>query len=134
MGEACLERLRARGADVREKKTFALLLQKIATMTLLADGGSGTLMGRALMLLKNAEGYLTDCIQMGDASPEPHQRGWEVDTNPGDAEARGARCHLEELDELSVTVKPPDFSPTIDVAAALEEVRTSIRVLEIGYS
>jgi len=63
-----LSGLRGRGWDLRERDVFALLLHKVATVFLLADGGTGKNALRASKILKEAETNLV--IYLGAAKGE----------------------------------------------------------------
>lgn len=94
--------LRQHGWDRKEHDVFALLLQRVSTSLLLADHGSGTLVPSALHALHEAESNLQLFVSQAHAKM-------------GDSETQ------------------KQFGPQVDdPAKLLQEINSSIRILEIG--
>jgi len=136
-----LERLRRRGADVRERKVFALLLQTIATMTLVADAGEANLLNHALMLLESAQTYALAAIEEGDQRVK--ENGWDepqgLDEERTDEELLEAETKKPQVSgdddrdrDCSMSIEPKDFNREVDTQQLLDQITCSIRVLEIG--
>lgn len=120
--EEAMRGLRQRGWDRRERDVYALLLQRISTVLLLASEGTGQMIGKALQVLEEAANNLQ--IFIGDAArPE--------DLPDVDAEVD---LELPEEDEKA-KIKKKKFGPQVDNAGELlEQIRTSIKILKVSQT
>jgi len=120
--EQAMVGLRQRGWDRRERDVYALLLQRISTVLLLASEGTGQMIGKALEVLEEAQNNLQ--IFIGEAArpedlPDTHA---EVDLD------------LPEEDEKA-KIKKKKFGPQVDNASELlEQIRTSIKILKVSQT
>ncbi|CAL1164666.1 unnamed protein product [Cladocopium goreaui] len=120
--EEAMRGLRQRGWDRRERDVYALLLQRISTVLLLASEGTGQMIGKALQVLEEAANNLQ--IFIGDAArPE--------DLPDVDAEVD---LELPEEDEKA-KIKKKKFGPQVDNAGELlKQIRTSIKILKVSQT
>lgn len=126
--DECLVGLRQRGWDVRERDVFALLLQKIATVLLAADSGTGNMIPKALEKLKEAEtslnihlGGFEDSSKTYSSKAEAHSQADEAPVDPALSTHEGAP-----------DVEQKTFGPQANAPELLQEVRSTIRILELS--
>ncbi|CAJ1379131.1 unnamed protein product [Effrenium voratum] len=119
--EQAMRGLRQRGWDRRERDVFAMLLQRISTVLLLADDGKGKMISKALDVLQEAANNLQ--IFIGEAArPEDMPDEEEVDLNLPDEEEKAK-------------IKKKKFGPQVDNAGELlEQIQTSIKILKVSQS
>jgi len=110
-----LQGLRARGWDRRERDVFSLLLQKASTALLLSDNGTGLMVHQALSILREAQNLLT--IHLSESHDDLDAHNQRQDSGSGGSG--------------NIDVEPKQFGPRADAGELLEQVRSSIRLLEI---
>jgi len=125
--ESCLSSLRSRGWDRRERDVFAMLLQKVATVYLVADVG---MMPKALRVLREAETNLEIFVQAakstGSCDPEYAEDEPRTDAGQSDVNAQEGPFDVEDLPPKQFGPRPED---PVDL---LRQVRSSVQVLELG--
>jgi len=114
-----IEGLRLRGWDRKERDVFALLLQRVATVCLLGDGGQGLGIPKALTLLKEAEINLQ--IFIGEAA------------RPEDADDAEEQVELDMAEDESERIKNRKFGPQVENAGdLLAQIQSSIKILQVS--
>merc|ERR1719277_2312895 len=110
--ELCLQGLRDRGWDVRERDVFALLLQKVATAFLVTDDGSGHTVPAALRILREAETNLViHCGTMRGSGAHQCDECGKIYADEKDLEAHKQRRHSDGGDEGAGSDERLDVAP-----------------------
>ncbi|CAK9105022.1 unnamed protein product [Durusdinium trenchii] len=121
--EEAMRGLKQRGWDRRERDVYALLLQRISTVLLLASEGTGKLIGKALQVLEEAANNLQ--IFIGEAS--------QFDVP--DMEAEVDVELPKPFEDEKARIKKKKFGPQVDNAGELlEQIRTSIKILKVSQT
>lgn len=123
--EQGLRGLRQRGWDRRERDVFAMLLQRVSTVMLLADDGKGQFIGKALTCLEEAANNLQIfCGEAAQLEAVPDEGDEEVELNFPD-----------NLEDEKARMKKKKFGPQVDNAGELlEQIRSSIKILKVSQT
>eukprot|EP00927_Polykrikos_kofoidii_P065415 TRINITY_DN61171_c0_g1_i1.p1 TRINITY_DN61171_c0_g1~~TRINITY_DN61171_c0_g1_i1.p1 ORF type:complete len:927 (-),score=147.04 TRINITY_DN61171_c0_g1_i1:102-2777(-) len=124
--------LRARGWDTRERDVFALLLQKVATCLLVADDGCGKMLVVAVETLQEAENSLlihlsaplTDVFSCDTCGSQFDRKD--------DLELHSLREHSRAFSKESIDVEAKKFGPRVDPTELLNQIRSSITILQLS--
>eukprot|EP00931_Biecheleriopsis_adriatica_P075024 TRINITY_DN48987_c0_g1_i1.p1 TRINITY_DN48987_c0_g1~~TRINITY_DN48987_c0_g1_i1.p1 ORF type:complete len:932 (+),score=205.64 TRINITY_DN48987_c0_g1_i1:46-2841(+) len=130
--------LRARGWERRERDVFAMLLERVATVLLLGDGGSGRTAPRALEVLREAETNVAIFLG-GSVKASRCGKCGKLFMQQGalDAHIKCPHCgHYGVASAAEASASPSkQFGPRPkDLPALLQQIRSSIRSLELGNS